>query len=145
MENLFDTAPERKSFLGTGWSFPPEFIKNNRCGVQVVSDEEDIWQSLMILFSTSTLERVLRSDYGCNLRDFIFSPLNVSNLTLLEEVIRNNVALHEPRIKLEKLNLTTIENEGKLEILLTYLVRSTNTRFNRVYPFYYQEGTNIEL
>jgi len=32
-----------------------------------------------------------------------------------------------------------------MEIRLVYLVRSTNTRFNRVYPFYKQEGTNVEL
>ena len=38
---------EKKSFLGTGWSFPPEFTKNP-CRVAMVSDDEDIKQSLKI-------------------------------------------------------------------------------------------------
>ena len=41
----------KKSFLGTGWSFPPQFNKNTG-SVSMVSDEEDIKQSLNIYFNT---------------------------------------------------------------------------------------------
>jgi hypothetical protein len=77
------------------------------------------------------------------LEDYVFAPINVSLLSLLEEMIKEAIQIHEPRIKLERLTITPDENEGRLDILITYIVRSTNTRFNRVYPFYYQEGTNI--
>lgn len=57
---------EKESFLGTGWSFPPTF--NNISGtVEMVSDEKDIFQSLHILLSTQLKERVMRSDFGCDL------------------------------------------------------------------------------
>ena len=36
-----------KSFLGTGWSFPPTFHIESK-GVQMVSDEVDIKQSIEI-------------------------------------------------------------------------------------------------
>lgn len=145
MEFLFNPdAPERKSFLGKGWAFPPEFDPNTGAPVMVQA-EEDIWQSLQILFSTSIRERVLQADYGCNLEDFIFSPLNVSLISYLEDLITRNIALHEPRIKLERLSIVPDPTQGTLEIKIVYIVRSTNTRFNRVYPFYYQEGTNVEL
>ena len=134
---------KKRAFLGTGWAFPPQFAKATGT-VCMVQHEEDIWQSLQILFSTSLKERVLEPDYGCNLEDFVFAPLNVSLLSYLEELIKKNIALHEPRIKLEKIAIIPIELEGKIDITLTYLVRSTNTRRNRVYPFYYQEGTNVE-
>jgi phage baseplate assembly protein W len=143
MNNLFNTPAERKSFIGTGWAFPPQFDKNN--GALMVSEEEDIWQSLTILFSTSTLERVLVPDYGCNLADFIFEKMSVSMLSYLEDLIKRNIQLHEPRIKLERLKLIFNELEGKLDIDFVYLVRSTNTRSNRVYPFYYLEGTNVAI
>jgi uncharacterized protein len=142
--NPLFAPPERRSFLGTGWAFPPEFTKKT-CEPLMVSDEVDIWQSLQILFSTSLKERRILPDYGCNLEDYIFAPINVSLLSLLEEMIREGIQLHEPRIKLERLAITPIENEGRLDILISYIVRSTNTRFNRVYPFYYQEGTNVSL
>ena len=47
------------SFLGTGWSFPPEF--NNMTGtVEMVSNVDDINQSLQILLSTTLGERVMQ-------------------------------------------------------------------------------------
>lgn len=144
MNNLFSTPPERKSFLGTGWAFPVQFDRAGNT-VVMVSDEEDIWQSLIILFSTSTMERVLQPEYGCNLRDFVFAKMDVSTLSLLEELIKRSIALYEPRIKLEQLNITLDDIQGILNISVTYVVRTTNTRFNRVYPFYYLEGTNVEL
>jgi uncharacterized protein len=140
--NPLYTPPERRSFLGTGWAFPPHFSKTTAAPV-MVSDEEDIWQSLQILFSTSLRERRILPDYGCNLEDFVFKPLNVSLLSLLEEMVREAVILHEPRLILNDLRLTPLELEGRLDILLTYTVRATNTRFNRVYPYYLQEGTNV--
>lgn len=144
MNNLFSTPPERKSFLGTGWAFPVQF--DQAAGsVVVVTEEEDIWQSLIILFSTSTLERVLQPQYGCNLRDFVFAKMDVSTLSLLEELIKRSIALYEPRLKLEQLSINLDDLEGVLNISVTYVVRTTNTRFNRVYPFYYLEGTNVEL
>jgi phage baseplate assembly protein W len=134
--------PERRSFLGTGWAFPPEFSKPS-CAPKMVSDEEDIWQSLKILFSTNLKERRITPDYGCNLADFVFAPLNVSLLSLLEEMIREAILLNEPRIKLNELRLDVAELEGRLNILLEYTVRATNTRFNRVFPYYLNEGTNV--
>jgi uncharacterized protein len=145
MEYLLNNAStEKKDFLGQGWAFPPDFDATTGT-VLMVKHEEDIWQSLQILFSTSLRERVMVPDYGCNLEDYIFTTLNVSRLTYLEELIRKNIALYEPRIKLEQLSIVPTEFEGRLDITLTYIVRSTNTRFNRVYPFYLQEGTNVEL
>lgn len=142
--NAFIKPAERRSFLGTGWAFPPQFVKGGLCAPLMVSDEEDIWQSLQILFSTSLGERRILPEYGCNLEDFVFAPINVSLLSYLEALIWESVQLHEPRIKLETLAITPTELEGRLDILVSYIVRSTNTRFNRVYPFYYQEGTNVE-
>ena len=39
----------KKSFLGIGWSFPPQFNINTG-NVTMVSDEEDIKQSFKYLF-----------------------------------------------------------------------------------------------
>ena len=50
---------KRKSFLGTGWSFPPEF-DNTTGSVLLVKNETDIAESLDILLSTSLGERVMQ-------------------------------------------------------------------------------------
>ncbi len=66
---------EQQSFLGTGWAFPPTFTKGPQ-SIVMVSDEADIRQSLEILLTTSIGERFLRPEYGCDLRRYLFEPLD---------------------------------------------------------------------
>jgi phage baseplate assembly protein W len=51
-----------KSFLGTGWSFPPTFHTESK-GIRMVSDEEDIKQSIDIFLGTRLGERDMRPEY----------------------------------------------------------------------------------
>jgi phage baseplate assembly protein W len=145
MEYLLDTNSNNQSaFLGRGWGWPVQFDKTAGA-VVMVQYEEDIWQSLQILFGTSIRERVMQPGYGCNPEDYVFATMNVSFLSYLENLVQNNVAQNEPRIKLDELSIVTGQLDGTLEIHLSYEVRATNTRFNMVYPFYKQEGTNVEI
>lgn len=132
-----------KSFLGTGWSFPPVFKKETK-GVALISDIEDINSSLNILLSTRKGERILQPEYGCNLNDLIFEPLSLSMLTLMENHIKDAIVSFEPRIKLLKIDLESNANEGLIEVRISYLVKGTNSRLNYVYPFYLKEGTEIK-
>ena len=51
----------KNSFLGKGWAFPPEFSHNDN-PTRMFNYEEDIRQSLIILLSTRTGERIHRPD-----------------------------------------------------------------------------------
>ncbi|MEP6846707.1 MAG: GPW/gp25 family protein [Panacibacter sp.] len=129
-----------KSFLGTGWAFPPTFTVNP-CTVEMVSAEEDIKQSLQILLSTRHGERVMQPEYGCNLDVLLFEPINTSLITFVKDLIEKAVLYHEPRIDLKKIDIVTDQVlEGLLLIELEYVIRSTNSRYNLVYPFYLNEG-----
>ena len=108
----------------------------------MVTDEEDIRQSLFILLSTTPGERVHRFDFGCNLKAFSYEPMTESTCAKMKEEIEKAILLYEPRIILNKITLTP-ENNGVLYITLEYTIRSTNMRSNMVYPFYLQEGTDI--
>ena len=70
--------PERgsvpTSFLGTGWSFPPEFAAGG-AEVAMVSEVEDVHQSLAILFATRPGERPMQESFGCVLEAFSFEEL----------------------------------------------------------------------
>jgi len=57
-------------FLGRGWSFPPAFGAGGR-EVATVAGEEDIAQSLHIIFATELGERVMRDDFGCDLHRYV--------------------------------------------------------------------------
>ena len=128
------------SFLGRGWSFPPVLTAH---GVQMSSYEQDIRESLRVLFSTSPGERVNRYDYGCPLRRDAFEPLTVQTTVRLRNDISRAVTLYEPRIELEDISFEEQPEQGVLLIRLTYTVIRTNNRHNMVYPFYINEGTSI--
>ncbi len=132
-----------KKFLGTGWSFPPEFDQD-RGKLQTTSGIEDIERSLQILLSTKLGERIMHPTYGCNLDELLFSPINRTLKTYVSELIKTAILYHEPRIDAEKIDISQgNELKGELLILINYRVRATNSRHNLVFPFYKDEGTNI--
>lgn len=134
-----------KYFLGTGWAFPPEFNKKTN-DVKLVSEEEDIQESLHILLSTSPGERIMQPSYGCGLRSMTFESLSESTVTELKDIVERAILFFEPRITLNVVRIDTERvYDGVLEIILDYTVKTTNSRSNMVYPFYFKEGTNIRL
>ena len=132
---------KQKSFLGRGWAFPPTFDYVTKMPVMVTA-EEDIRQSLIILLSTLKNERVMQPEYGSDLIKHIFDEMNNSLYHYLIDLIRNAILINEPRVDVDKIDLK-MEVET-IRIYINYTIRSTNSRHNLVYPFFIGEGTNIE-
>ena len=131
------------SFLGTGWSFPPEFSMTSG-EVLMTSDEEDIHASLKILFGTALGERFLNPKYGLDMHDMLFEPMSTTMKTLFKDRIRTSILIYEPRISLLSLDIdTSAQYEGRITLRLEYEVRSTNSRYNLVYPFNITDGNEI--
>lgn len=108
----------------------------------MVSEVEDIEQSLTLLLSTRPGERVMRPDYGCNLEDLLFEPVNTSLITYIKDLITKAVLFYEPRVNLREIIIRTdAVAEGLVLIELDVVIRSSNTRFNFVYDYYQREAT----
>ncbi len=129
-----------RAWQGTGWSFPPDFDWRSN-SVTMVSEDEDIKQSLEILMSTAPGERVMNPSYGCGLKSLTFENISESTLTEIRDVIDRAVLFFEPRIKVDNIDID-VESiyDGVITIHLYYTIRKTNTRGNMVYPFYFREG-----
>ena len=128
-----------QDFLGQGWSFPPSFSKVQH-QVDMVSGVEDIYQSLEILFTTSLGERIMNPTYGSGLADSVFDALNTGMLAYLQNLIDTAILYHEPRIDADPVRLEVDEFNGTLWIHVDFTVRTDNSRFNFVYPFYLNEA-----
>ena len=136
-------SKDLKAFLGTGWSFPPSFNKYTRT-VDMVSDEIDIIQSLKIILFTDLGSRIMRPDFGSDVKNFIFESVNKGSIARLADTVEGAINRLEPRIDLEKVDVDHSKAmDGKLLIQLTYMIKSVNVRTNAVFPFYINEGTNI--
>ena len=131
------------SFLGTGWSFPPEFVRETG-QVLLTSDEDDIRASLVILLGTALGERFLNPDYGLDMHEMLFEPISTTMKTFLQDRVKTTILVYEPRINLLSLELDTASQfEGKIGIVVDYEVRATNSRYNLVYPFYVSDGNEV--
>ena len=129
-----------KSILGTGWHFPPAFTSGGG-NVEMVSNAEDIHQSIQILFSTQLGERVMLDKFGCDLNIYMFEEIDQSLINSLSRTISDAILYHEPRIALDRIQVSESPSEpGLLLISLDYTIRSTNSRYNMVYPFYLNEA-----
>ncbi|MES1164421.1 MAG: GPW/gp25 family protein [Verrucomicrobiota bacterium] len=128
-----------KRFLGRGWGFPIDVGPDLR--VPYVGEEEKIQQSALIILGTARGERVMRPDFGSRLHELVFAPMNSGTKALVAHYATDALVTWEPRI--DVLRVTSDEDpgaRGKLLVNVEYRVRSTNSVFNLVYPFYLKGG-----
>ncbi len=135
---------KEKAFLGTGWGFPPTFNKD-LLSVEMVSNEKDIKESLQIYLSTKIGERVMRSNYGCLVHDYLFEPFDENIISSIGHEIKRTIYEFEPRIHVHEVTTNKLNvNEGIINIGVFYEIIATNVRDNIVFPFYINEGTNLK-
>lgn len=141
------SRPNGQDFLGRGWAFP---MRLEQGLVAMVSNEEDIKQSVLVILKTRPGERVMRPAFGTPLRDMCFEIINVSTREILKNRVLESLQRWEPRIdvlsvevEIGSINDTEIRNgNGFLLISIKYRIRSTNSEDNLVYPFYLTESSN---
>lgn len=127
-------------FLGIGWKYPPSFSMHSQ-GVEMVKDEVNVHNSLEVLLATLPGERIMQPQYGCSLEDFLFEPITTSIITRMTDRIEQAIISFEPRVRVLNVSIVDFVAEaGKIDIHVHYEIKSTNSRYNLVYPFYVEEG-----
>lgn len=129
-----------KEFLGVGWAFPVDPDRSSG-ELPLVAYEEDIRQAILIILQTNLGERLMRPDFGSGLRELVFEPLNTTTMSLVQHRVEQSLIMWEPRIRVQEVRVSVDgTSRNKLLVEISYEVRSTNTFYNLVYPFYLQEG-----
>ena len=130
-----------KEFLGRGLKFPLQV--DPRTGKLAMSDqEEDIREAIGIILRTGKGERVMRPDFGANTMDYAFAPVSSSMTNSIAHELRLILLEQEPRIRAVEIQCEQLDqHSGAVVIHIGYTVRSTNNRYNHVYPFYQTEGS----
>ncbi len=135
---MSDISPDAKAFLGLGVAFP--IAVDDKGSVALAQYEEDIRQAIRIILDTDPGERVMRPDFGAGLRALLFEPINTNTMALARHRVEQALILWEPRIDSIVVKVDAQPKVGLLNIDIRYRVRTTNTFYNLVYPFYLQEG-----
>jgi phage baseplate assembly protein W len=128
-----------KDFLGQGVKFPLQI--DPRTGrLAMVSFEEDIAEAIDIIIGTHRGERVMRHDFGSTASAYMFESLAYSMKDSISNDLREQLLLQEPRIVDVRVTASDGRAPGALFMDISYTVRNTNNRYNKVYPFYLNES-----
>lgn len=136
---------EYGDFLGKGWAFPLDF-SNDNC-VKISEKAKNIQESLYLLLRTYPGERLMHPDFGCRLRDYSFKIFDSTVATQIKNSVQSAILRFEPRVNIDSIDVEKDDTSeiSCIRITVNYTVRSTNTKHNFVYPFYINEGTDINI
>jgi uncharacterized protein len=104
----------------------PGLVVSPRGGLALVSGDEAVRQSLMLLLSTMPGERVMRPEYGCPLHRLVFWPNDDTTAGLAMHYVRRAVERFEPRVEVLHVDAAaSAHRPSHLELVLAYRVRSS--------------------
>ena len=125
-------------FLGRGWKFPVS-IEGGK--IAFSQGEESIRESIKIILGTAKGERIMRPDFGCNINELAFAPNNTQTATMIEFHIKEALMKWEQRIEVLDVNAYPDQAEtNRLNVDIEYMIKTTNTKGNLVYPFYLERS-----
>ena len=125
----------KQDFLGTGWGLPITLDDQDK--IVQSSNEDSIRQSIWMILATAPGERMMRPDFGCGIHDLVFAPNTPTTWGQVANYVRTALIRWEPRIDVEHVSASSDPTRPNcLLIQIVYRVRSTNTPFNLVFPFY---------
>ena len=130
-----------KEFLGRGLKFPLQ-VDPKTGKIAMADQEEDIREAIGIILNTVQGERVMRPGFGSNVIEYTFAAASSSMLNSIAYEVREQLLLQEPRIEDVEVDCREMNRmTGAIVVEVSYTVRSTNNRYNHVYPFYMTEGS----
>lgn len=126
--------------LGHGWAAPTVFDASGE--LAAAEGAAKVAQSIRLILGTRRGERALRPDFGAGLEELSFEPVSATTAALVRHRVEEALTTWEPRIDVTEVETSLAQRPvGRLDISIRYRVRATNTFYNLVYPFYFQEGT----
>lgn len=121
--------------IGKGWFFPFRFAETG--GIQRASGIPLIKMSIRQIILTRIGSRVPLRQFGSPVKDLHFAPIQPDVGVALEHFIREAIDTWERRVLLNSVKVElAFMREGRLEISVSFTIRSTHETGSLVFPFY---------
>jgi phage baseplate assembly protein W len=89
--------------------------------------EDNVRESIRLILLTEPGERLMREEFGCGLRRFLFEPNTVTTRQLIRDRIAQAIGRWEPRVALEAVEVEADANNPRL-VAITILFRLVTTQ-----------------
>lgn len=138
----------RNDIIGRGWAYPFRFTKVGRTGKLVgVSDAsslEKIAMSIRQILGTKIGSRVMDRDFGTDLREILFTPIDEVSVARVRFAITNAIQTWERRVEIRNVDVSIARvKEGIIEAEIFYQVIATQQEGNLVYPLYITDEMQV--
>lgn len=110
-------------WYGLGFAFPPR-VDPATGALGTLGDTDVVAQALRVLLRTAPGERVMRPDYGCDLRRYLFAPNDASTRRLIASEVTRAINLYEDRVRLIGVDVTADDVEpAQVNLVVRYTLR----------------------
>jgi len=97
--------------LGQGLSFPPRVGADGRLAWSV--GEDNVRESIRVILMTEVGERLMREEFGCGLRQYLFEPNTVATRQRIQDSIVNSITRWESRVSLDAVTVDPDDNDPR--------------------------------
>jgi Bacteriophage baseplate protein W len=121
--------------IGRGFAFPMRV--NSTGGIAMVSDHEELVESMRLILGTAIGERPMRPLFGCKMHDRLFDSINQEVFGLIAQDVRDAIRIWDPRVDLEGVTVTRHPDiESAVLIQINYTPSQYYDPRTLVFPFY---------
>lgn len=97
-----------------GWKFPIQ-VDESSGKIKTVEDNENIKQSVKMILETRPYERKIVSDFGTDLRKYMFETINPTTISSLKDDVTNSIQRWESHV--QDLNVNVKSETGTVSYL----------------------------
>lgn len=127
--------------LGQGLAFP--VLPNENGTMARSSGAEKVRESIWLILSTATGERLMQPDFGCAVHDLVFQANTATIRSAMADKVRKALEDWEPRIDVLEVSAESdATNHNRVLVRISYRLRANNALFNLVYPLFLEEGVS---
>ena len=88
-------------------------------------DVQAIKRSVKNIILTNKYERPFNSDFGCNLRGFLFENITEPLLVIIKDRVAMAIEKYEPRVTVEDVVVNDDQDKNGLSIMVSFLINGT--------------------
>ena len=130
VDNVFPTQESGSAALG--FSFP---LSGNAVFNPTFTAKEVIRTNLINWLLTNRGERIMRPNFGANLRNFIGEGITGGTNIAIEERVRENISFNFPSIEVKNVSFENQPDRNTINLFITYLIQNIGI----------EDQVNIEL
>jgi phage baseplate assembly protein W len=88
-------------------------------------DVQAIKRAVKNIILTNKYERPFNSDFGCNLRGFLFENITEPLLVIIKDRVAMAIEKYEPRVTVEDVIVNDDQDKNGLSIMVSFLINGT--------------------